>query len=249
MVERARTTSLQDLIVSSVENIRRFGLTNPLQGLNLQDIKNYIGREFVPLYQICGPLVIFGLCICGMIGICVRILEAIFASVVIARTRGCGWRVLTGLFGKVALIPLLPIKYIVDNSSLRAEFLKAVTTPNTNADTTNSESHKDDLLVPEAVLTHPTYQPNLEYGNRGLEGPSDWPMAALPCCEKQTLGLAIDAATHDIARTLPATVLMQGSAIDNCNEAIIALRRDMRRSGILPTEVDPEPPLPPVKGR
>ena len=206
------------------------------------------------MYQICGPLVIFGLCICGMIGICVRVLEAVFASIVIARARGCGWRVLTGLFGKVALIPLLPIKYIVDNSSLRAEFLKAVTTPNPNADTTNTESRKGDPLVPEAVLTHPTYQPNLEYGNRGLEGPPDWPMATMPCCEKQALGHAIDAAAHDMAQTLPATVLLQGSAINNCNDAIIALRQAMRRSGILPIEVDsdyenPEPPLPPRKGR
>ena len=251
LVERARSASLQDLIIASVENIRKFGLMNPLRGLDLQKIKDYIGREFVPMYQIFGPFVILGLCVCGTIGISVRILEAVCATVFIARTRGCGWRVLTGLFGKMALIPFIPLKYIIDNSSLKAEFLKAIAAPAPKSEAVSSAPHQGDPSVPKVVQTHPTYQRNPDLVNQGLEGPSDWPLALVPCCEKQAMDYTVEVATYNLAQTLPATVLRHGHAIDTCREAIGALQRDMRRSGVLPTEVDQDhdgyetPRLPP----
>ena len=203
------------------------------------------------MYQIFGPFVILGLCVCGMIGISVRILEAVCATVFIARTRGCGWRVLTGLFGKMALIPFIPLKYIIDNSSLKAEFLKAIAAPAPNSEAVSSAPHQGDLSVPKVVQTHPTYQRNPDLVNQGLEGPSDWPLALVPCCEEQAPGYTIEVATYNLAQTLPAMVLLHGRAIDTCQEAIGALQRDMRRSRVLPTGVDQDhdgyetPRLPP----
>ena len=254
LVERIRNTSLQDLVIASVENLRKFGSTNPLRGLNLQNIKDYVGRELVPMYRIFGPFTIFCLCICGMVGICVRAVEAMLTTIFIARTRGCGWRVLTGLFGKMALIPFIPLKYIVDNSSLKTEFLKAIAAPPPNPEAVSPASHQGGLLAPEVVHAHPAYQPNLDLENRSLEGPDDWPVALVPCCENQALGLTIEAATHNMAQILPATVLLQGRAISTCNEAISTLQRDLRRAGILPVGADQDyeghgTPLPPPPRR
>lgn len=108
--EMSRQANLEDSNRERTNNRRdnEHGSSSHFSGLNLDQITDYIGAEFLPLYGQCGPLVFYAILIIVAWFVFCYLIEGIITMGLAFKMVGCSPWVFYGFVGKVMWLPLLP---------------------------------------------------------------------------------------------------------------------------------------------
>jgi hypothetical protein len=70
-----------------------------------------VGYQLVPMYRVIGPTAAVALLVLFLVGILGKFLDIIIRAIAIARTRGCGWWLLSAFWGTIFQVGVGPFRW------------------------------------------------------------------------------------------------------------------------------------------
>ena len=190
----SRRANMEEANIERNQNKRLFGRGDPLRGMDLNGILDYIGVKLFPFYGILGPLVVYSICILVLWHALIWILESIVMTAVSFRTYGCSPMVFMGLGGKLAWLPFLPFAKALQESHLKDNFNQLI---HGNSTTSSSEG--------------PSVPPGYDAGVYKVKKPTVWSPGREADADSATTIAALDLDPNQI-EALKA-VIQQGNRV------------------------------------